>query len=121
MMRKLLFESLVRFPVTESPPSPSDAAVEELASSVDRAARKRLGRSLSVREVDAGSCNGCELEINALNNSFYDIERFGIRFVASPRHADVLAGHRPGHQGTCARRSSEPTTQHPPEVGRGRR
>jgi Ni,Fe-hydrogenase III small subunit len=90
MMRKLLFESLVRFPVTESPPSLSDAAVEELASSVGRAARKRLGRSLSVREVDAGSCNGCELEINALNNSFYDIERFGIRFVASPRHADVL-------------------------------
>ncbi len=89
-MRKLLLESLVRFPVTESPPSPSHAAVEELASSVDRAARKRLGRSLSVREVDAGSCNGCELEINALNNSFYDIERFGIRFVASPRHADVL-------------------------------
>jgi Ni,Fe-hydrogenase III small subunit len=90
MMRKLLFESLVRFPVTESPPSLSDAAVEELASSVGRAARKGLGRSLSIREVDAGSCNGCELEINALNNSFYDIERFGIRFVASPRHADVL-------------------------------
>ena len=89
-MRKLLFESLVRFPVTESPPSPSEAALEELARSVDQAARKRLGRSLSVREVDAGSCNGCELEINALNNSVYDIERFGIRFVASPRHADVL-------------------------------
>jgi Ni,Fe-hydrogenase III small subunit len=89
-MRKLLFESLVRFPVTESPPSPSEAALEELARSVDQAARKRLGRSLSVREVDAGSCNGCELEINALNNSVYDLERFGIRFVASPRHADVL-------------------------------
>ena len=59
-------------------------------SQVDRAARRRLGRSLSIREVDAGSCNGCELEIHALNNSFYDIERFGIRFVASPRHADVL-------------------------------
>jgi Ni,Fe-hydrogenase III small subunit len=90
VMRKLLFESLVRFPVTESPPSPSEAAMEELAQAVDQAARKRLGRSLSVREVDAGSCNGCELEINALNNSVYDIERFGIRFVASPRHADVL-------------------------------
>ena len=48
------------------------------------------GRSLSIREVDAGSCNGCELEIHALNNAFYDIERFGLRFVASPRHADVL-------------------------------
>jgi Ni,Fe-hydrogenase III small subunit len=90
IMRKLLFESLVRFSVTESPPSPSEAAIDELAQAVDQAARKRLGRSLSVREVDAGSCNGCELEIHALNNSFYDIERFGIRFVASPRHADVL-------------------------------
>ena len=55
-----------------------------------KAARKRLGRSLSIREVDAGSCNGCELEIHALNNAIYDLERFGIRFVASPRHADVL-------------------------------
>ncbi len=57
---------------------------------MDRAARARLGRSLSIRQVDAGSCNGCELEIHALSNAFYDIERFGIRFVASPRHADVL-------------------------------
>lgn len=89
-MRKLLFDGLVRFSFTESPPSLSEAAMEELAQAVDQAARKRLGRSLSIREVDAGSCNGCELEINALNNSFYDIERFGIRLVASPRHADVL-------------------------------
>ena len=51
---------------------------------------RRLGRSLSIREVDAGSCNGCELEIHALSNAFYDLERFGLRFVASPRHADVL-------------------------------
>ena len=51
---------------------------------------KLLGRSLSIREVDAGSCNGCELEIIALNNPIYDIERFGIHFVASPRHADML-------------------------------
>jgi len=49
-----------------------------------------LGRALSIRHVDAGSCNGCELEIHALNNAFYDLERFGLRFVASPRHADVL-------------------------------
>jgi Ni,Fe-hydrogenase III small subunit len=89
-MRKLLFESLFRLPFTEKPPSADDAAVAELAASVGRAARRRLGRSLSIREVDAGSCNGCELEINALNNAYYDVERFGIRFVASPRHADVL-------------------------------
>src|SRR3546814_9882126 len=89
-MRKLLFESLIRTPLTESPPSPSEAAMEELARALDHAARRRLGRSLSIREVDAGSCNGCELEIHALNNAYYDIERFGLRFVASPRHADVL-------------------------------
>lgn len=89
-MRKLLLESLIRPPLTEPPPAPADQAVAELAASLERAARKRLGRSLAIREVDAGSCNGCELEIHALNNAFYDLERFGIRFVASPRHADVL-------------------------------
>jgi Ni,Fe-hydrogenase III small subunit len=89
-MRKLLFEGLFRRALTESPPTPYGAAVEELARAVEHAARRRLGRSLSIREVDAGSCNGCELEIHALNNAFYDVERFGIRFVASPRHADVL-------------------------------
>ncbi|MGB7579362.1 MAG: NADH-quinone oxidoreductase subunit B family protein, partial [Pseudolabrys sp.] len=57
---------------------------------VNRTARAKLGRSLSIRQVDAGSCNGCELEIHALNNAFYDLERLGLRFVASPRHADVL-------------------------------
>src|SRR5216684_4457539 len=61
-MRKLLFQSLFRRPLTEQAPSSDDAA----------------------------SCNGCELEIHALNNAYYDVERFGLRFVASPRHADVL-------------------------------
>ena len=89
-MRKLLFESLIRPPLTEPAPEPEDQALAELAATLDRAARRRLGRSLSIREVDAGSCNGCELEIHALSNAFYDLERFGIRFVASPRHADVL-------------------------------
>lgn len=89
-MRSTLFRSLLQGPLTEAPPAPDDAALAELARRVDAAARQRLGRSLAVREVDAGSCNGCELEIHALNNAFYDLERFGIRFVASPRHADVL-------------------------------
>jgi Ni,Fe-hydrogenase III small subunit len=89
-MRRTLFEGLVRRPLTEAPPATDEAALAELGASVDRAARRRLGRSLSIREVDAGSCNGCELEIHALNNAFYDLERFGLRFVASPRHADVL-------------------------------
>jgi Ni,Fe-hydrogenase III small subunit len=89
-MRKHLLEGLIRRPLTERGPAPDEAAIAELAAALDRAARKRLGRSLSIREIDAGSCNGCELEINALNNAFYDLERFGLKFVASPRHADVL-------------------------------
>jgi Ni,Fe-hydrogenase III small subunit len=89
-MRKILFESLTRRSLTESPPAKDETMLAELAGKVDRAAYRRLGRSLSIREVDAGSCNGCELEIHALNNAFYDLERFGLRFVASPRHADVL-------------------------------
>ncbi len=89
-MRRTLVESLLKRPLTEPSPGPDEAALQELAASVERAARRRLGRSLSIREVDAGSCNGCELEIHALGNAFYDLERFGLRFVASPRHADVL-------------------------------
>jgi Ni,Fe-hydrogenase III small subunit len=89
-MNKLLWQSLVLPPVTDPAPAPDEAALAELAANVNAAARRKLGRSLSIREVDAGSCNGCELEIHALNNAFYDLERFGLRFVASPRHADVL-------------------------------
>jgi len=89
-MRRTLLESLTHGPLTEPAPAPDDAALAELAKTVDRAARAKLGRSLSIRQVDAGSCNGCELEIHALNNAFYDLERLGLRFVASPRHADVL-------------------------------
>ena len=89
-MRRTLFESFTRGPLSEAPPKPDEAGLKELAQSVNRAARARLGRSLSIRQVDAGSCNGCELEIHALNNAFYDLERFGLHFVASPRHADVL-------------------------------
>src|SRR5258708_1044901 len=89
-MRKLLVESLFRGPFTEPAPSLDDAAVAELATAVGDAGRRRLGRSLSIREVDAGSCNGCELEIHALNNAYYDVERFGLRFVASPPHAAVF-------------------------------
>jgi NADH:ubiquinone oxidoreductase subunit B-like Fe-S oxidoreductase len=89
-MRRTLLLSLFRPALTERAPRPSDEVLAEVAAKVDRAARRRLGRSLAIREVDAGSCNGCELEIHALSNAFYDLERFGIRFVASPRHADVL-------------------------------
>jgi Ni,Fe-hydrogenase III small subunit len=89
-MRKLLFKSLVQAPLTEAPPSADKRSIVELAEALDRGSRRRLGRTLSIREVDPGSCNGCELEIHALSNVFFDLERFGLRFVASPRHADVL-------------------------------
>src|SRR3954462_5516210 len=89
-MLKTIARNLLRGPATMKGPEAAETGIEELASRLDRAARIRLGRSLSIREVDAGSCNGCELEIHALNNVVYDLERFGLRFVASPRHADVL-------------------------------
>jgi len=63
---------------------------EDLGKRLSGKIKKILGRSLAIREVDAGSCNGCEVEVAALNNAIYDIERFGVHFVASPRHADVL-------------------------------
>ena len=87
---RLQMEGRWRRPEGLPAPPAGDTALAELAARLDKAARRRLGRSLSIREVDAGSCNGCELEIHALGNAFYDLERFGLRFVASPRHADVL-------------------------------
>ena len=89
-MWKLLGRTLIAKPLPIAAPAPEAAALAELGKRLEQAARARLGRSLSIREVDAGSCNGCELEINALNNPIYDLERFWLRFVASPRHADVL-------------------------------
>ncbi|HXW70509.1 MAG TPA: NADH-quinone oxidoreductase subunit NuoB [Methylocella sp.] len=89
-MRRLLLQGLLRRPLTEPVPAPDEAILSELGASLAQTARQKLGRSLSIRQVDAGSCNGCELEIHALNNAFYNLERFGLRFVASPRHADVL-------------------------------
>jgi Ni,Fe-hydrogenase III small subunit len=89
-MRTLLLRSLFMRAATVRAPAPGAEALEQLGDALQSRARRLYGRSLSIREVDAGSCNGCELEIHSLNNAVYDIERFGIRFVASPRHADVL-------------------------------
>lgn len=89
-MRDFLIEGILKSPLTERLNAEGDAEIAALAASIDTAARRRLGRSLAIRHVDAGSCNASELEIHALNNVFYDLERFGLHFVASPRHADVL-------------------------------
>jgi Ni,Fe-hydrogenase III small subunit len=96
-MRTLLLRSLFAKPVTVPAPRPDaspheteDFLLTELGRALEMRTRKLFGRSITIREVDAGSCNGCELEIHALNNPVYDVERFGIKFAASPRHADVL-------------------------------
>lgn len=89
-MRRLLLEGLLKGPLTEPLTQGETAERDALAGRLSGAVRQRLGRSLAIREVDAGSCNGCELEIAALSNPFYDLERFGLHVVASPRHADVL-------------------------------
>jgi Ni,Fe-hydrogenase III small subunit len=89
-MRRILLRNFFSRPVTEPVPRVAEADLDALGAELRGAVSRKLGKSLSIREVDAGSCNGCELEIHALNNAYYDLERFGIRFVASPRHADVL-------------------------------
>ncbi len=73
---------------TEAAPAPDDAMV--IVARLQQKILRTLGRALTIRQVDAGSCNGCELEIHALGNPYYNIEGLGIRFVASPRHADML-------------------------------
>lgn len=89
-LRGLLIQSILRGPATLPPPASDQGALKELALSLGRAGRKLLGRSLAIREIDAGSCNGCELEITALTNPAYDLDRLGFSFVASPKHADLL-------------------------------
>ncbi|OZB37701.1 MAG: hydrogenase [Halothiobacillus sp. 14-56-357] len=91
--------------LTEAPPVGDE--IETLGKEVKRAIEQRLSRSLAIRQVDAGSCNACELEIHALVNPYYDISRFGIHFVASPRHADLLlvTGPVSRHMETALRRT----------------
>ena len=80
---------IARVGVITEPPPPGDETLRVRAA-LEARIREVLGRALCIRQVDAGSCNGCELEIHALNNAFYNLEGLGIRFVASPRHADLL-------------------------------
>ena len=86
----LLFSKMWRTGIVTEDLGPGNHEPLRLARAIEERTRLLLGRSLSIREVDAGSCNGCEIEITALGNPVYDCERFGVRFVASPRHADML-------------------------------
>ncbi len=95
--------------VTEPPPSTDDTL--RIRESLSERIRDVLGRALCIRHIDAGSCNGCELEIQALNNPIYNLEGLGIRFVASPRHADLLlvTGPVSRHMEVALRRTYEAT------------
>ena len=85
-----LFAKILKVGLATEPLDPDDATAVELVRQVEARTRRLFGRALAIREVDAGSCNGCELEISGLTGPVYDSERFGIHFVASPRHADLL-------------------------------
>lgn len=85
-----LFQKIFRTGIVTEPLGPDEAEIVQLVKQIDAKTKRLLGRDLAIREVDAGSCNGCEIEITGLTSSVYDSERFGIHFVASPRHADLL-------------------------------
>ncbi len=89
-MLRLFAKTLKTGVVTERIKTPENSELAALGIEIKSQIDKYFTGSLAIRAVDAGSCNGCELEIHALNNPIYDVERFGIHFVASPRHADVL-------------------------------
>ena len=86
----LLLSKILKVGLATEPLGPGEEGVVHLLREVEARARRLFGRALAVREVDAGSCNGCEIEITGLMSPVYDSERFGIHFVASPRHADLL-------------------------------
>ncbi len=85
MLRQIIRAGIV----TEAPPA-TDEALRLTGQRLGAAMLRQLGRALVIRHIDAGSCNGCELEIHALNNPYYNLEAIGIKFAASPRHADLL-------------------------------
>jgi len=85
-----LFQKIFKTGIVTEPLGPDDAEIIQLVHQVDEKTKRLLGRALAIRMVDAGSCNGCEIEITGLSSPVYDSERFGIHFVASPRHADML-------------------------------
>src|SRR6185295_5517525 len=90
MVWRRLVRTLLAGPVAGAPSLVDDDTTNSLGTRLDAAMQPRLGRSLAILHVDAGSCGGCEIELRAVRRAVYDLERFGLRFVSSPRHADVL-------------------------------
>lgn len=109
-MFDVLLKSFKTGCLTEKLP-PRDEALSQTGVACRKEISRLFGKSMAVRMVDAGSCNGCELEMHAVNNGFYDIERFGIHFVASPRHADMLlvTGPVSRHMQAALKRTYEAT------------
>ncbi len=85
-----LLKQIARAGIVTEPAPPPDEALRSIERQLGEIILKHFGRSLAIRHVDAGSCNGCDLEIHACNSPYYNLERLGIKFVASPRHADLL-------------------------------
>lgn len=85
-----LFQKIFKTGLVTETLDPGEAEVVQIVKQINAQTQRLLGRALAIREVDAGSCNGCEIEITGLTSPVYDSERFGIHFVASPRHADLL-------------------------------
>lgn len=106
-----IFNKILRIGTVTDKEPVLDKELEALGFSVKRRVHEKFCGSLVIRQVDAGSCNGCELEIHALNNVYYDIERFGITFAASPRHADILlvTGPVSRHMEAALRRTYDAT------------
>lgn len=106
-----LLKQVVKTGIITEPAPETDESLRQLTQRLDEVVLKHFGRALAIRHVDAGSCNGCELEIHAANNSYYNLERLGIKFVASPRHADLLlvTGPVSRHMEEALRRTYEAT------------
>ena len=100
---------ILRTGIVSEPAPAADESLRTAEQQLSAAMTKQLGRALVIRHIDAGSCNGCELEIHALNNPYYNLEAIGIKFAASPRHADLLLVTGPVAKNMKSR-SSEPTT-----------
>ena len=108
-----ILRQIVRTGIVSEPPPALDAALQAEARRIHDELLAILGQALAIRQVDAGSCNGCELEIHALNNPYYNIEGLGIHFVASPRHADMLlvTGPVSRHMEEALRRTYDATPE----------
>jgi Ni,Fe-hydrogenase III small subunit len=108
-----IVKQIVRTGIVTEPEPADSAALRVAAERIQREILDVLGQALAIREVDAGSCNGCELEINALGSPYYNLEGLGIKFVASPRHADLLlvTGPVSRHMQEALRRTFDATPE----------